>query len=184
MEYARECAVLGSEPSADGATLKAMRSADRIGWAASGNVESIGKEIATDPLVRDFMAIEASTMHELLENFAKRKSLVTGLTRYPPIYGYNHPSLAEGPWPVGRFCPAVPWLEQPYPLGEKTPIARFDDYLTTFRQRFIPDALKHTSHEPDLTLFIRPTLLLQIAALVGHEAIFREWNTGCHNQVC
>ncbi len=173
MEYAEECATRGSKPSARGVTLSAIMSADRIGWSASANSKSIGRHITSNRLAGHFPEIEATPVDALSTRFVNRKKLVAAARNAPHAFRYNHPSVAEGPWPVGRLCPAVPW-QMPLADGLAS-IERFDRYLTAFERRDWPDHLKDAPQELDGSLFSRVTLLLQIGAVVGHETIFKEW---------
>lgn len=171
-EYAEECAEYGDQPSAYGATYKAIRSADELGWPSSGNVSSIGRVIGTERLALQFPEIEVCPHHDLAKGFADRKRLVVPSLHNPRFYGYNHISLADGPWEIERFCPATSWLQSKRP-EDLAHMERFDKYLAQFSQ---PEGTQNPAYDPNLLLNVRSTLLVSIAALVACETIFKEWN--------
>lgn len=171
-EYANECESRGIKPSAYGAMYKALRSADALGQSASGTSAAIGKVIGTNRLARHLPAMETGSGKIITEHLAKKALLAQ--SRDPRFYRYNHVSLQEGPWPGARFCPAVPWLQSAEPRDQQA-MQAFDRYLSSVRRQFAPQGQESQEYEPDLTLYIRSTLLLQIGALVGRETIFKDW---------
>lgn len=150
VQYIEDCSKTDQWPSTPGVTRQALRSADRLGWSSTGNRKSIASLILAGGFEIDIDCPVKPTS----------KRLVVPVADTPRIYGFNHKSVAEGPWPYERLCPASMFLAMP--------TERDRDVLRRFYR-----IIHAPADEQDCPYFSRTTLLLQIASLVARETIFK-----------